>query len=74
MRGGVGAGRSTARRRFFVKKEAKTLVHWRARCGSLNALIIKSFLVLFCKKERLPVACLLDDRRLVQQAAFQERT
>jgi hypothetical protein len=47
------ADRSTERKRFFLKKEAKTLVRWRARRGTVNALIIKSFLALFCKKELL---------------------
>jgi hypothetical protein len=44
---------SEGRKAFFLKKEAKTFAYWRARCGSVNALRDKSFLVLFFKKELL---------------------
>jgi hypothetical protein len=40
------------RKRFFLKKEAKTLALWRVACITTNPLQSKSFLVLFCKKER----------------------
>jgi hypothetical protein len=46
---GVGG----AGKRFFLKKEAKTLAHWHARWTGLGALEGKSFLVLFFKKEPL---------------------
>jgi hypothetical protein len=26
------------RKHFFLKKEAKTFVHWRARCGNAHAI------------------------------------
>jgi len=39
-------------KRFFLKKEAKTLTHG-TRVGSTERLINKSFLVLFFKKEPL---------------------
>jgi len=39
------------RKRFFLKKEAKTFVSWRVRQTG------KSFLVLFSKKELLSLWC-----------------
>jgi hypothetical protein len=35
--GEVEADRSAGRKRFFLKKEAKTSANWRARCGSVDA-------------------------------------
>jgi hypothetical protein len=40
------------RQRIFLKKEAKTLALWRVARITTNPLKSKSFLVLFCKKER----------------------
>jgi hypothetical protein len=48
------AGSPAGRKRLFLRKAAKTFFHWRARCSNANALIAKSFLVLFFKKELLP--------------------
>jgi hypothetical protein len=45
---------STARKHFFLKKEAKTFGHLAYAVGQRERLIIKSFLVLFLKKELLP--------------------
>jgi hypothetical protein len=44
----------TARKHFFLKKEAKTLALLTYAAGQRESLIIKSFLVLFLKKELLP--------------------
>jgi len=43
-----------ARKPFFLKKEAKTFAHLAYALGQRERLIIKSFLVLFFKKELLP--------------------
>jgi hypothetical protein len=51
------ADASRGRKHFFLKKEAKTLVHLAYPSGQRERLINKSFLVLFCKKELL--ACCL---------------
>jgi hypothetical protein len=40
-----------ARKRFFLKKEARTFAHWPIRQSHRNSLTEKSFLVLFFKKE-----------------------
>jgi hypothetical protein len=45
---------STARKHFFLKKEAKTFAYLAYAVGQRERLIIKSFLVLFLKKELLP--------------------
>jgi hypothetical protein len=45
---------STARKHFFLKKEAKTFAHLAYALGQRERLINKSFLVLFFKKELLP--------------------
>jgi hypothetical protein len=45
---------STGRKHFFLKKEAKTFAYLAYALGQRERLIIKSFLVLFLKKELLP--------------------
>jgi hypothetical protein len=45
--------RQTERKHFFLKKEAKTFGHLAYASGQRQCLINNSFLVLFCKKERL---------------------
>jgi hypothetical protein len=45
---------STARKHFFLKQEAKTFAHLAYALGQRERLTIKSFLVLFFKKELLP--------------------
>jgi hypothetical protein len=52
--GCLEADPSTARKHFFLKKEAKTFAHLAYAVGQRERLIIKSFLVLFLKKELLP--------------------
>jgi hypothetical protein len=54
--GEVETDPSAARKRFFLKKEAKTFPYWCARCGSLNALNAmrtKVFWFFFSKKNCL---------------------
>jgi hypothetical protein len=46
--------RREGRKRFFLKKEAKTFCSLARVLRQRQHLIIKSFLVLFFKKERLP--------------------
>jgi hypothetical protein len=51
--GAVGTHPAAARKRFFLKKEAKTSAYWRARYGSLNAMRTKVFWFFFSKKNCL---------------------
>jgi hypothetical protein len=51
--GAIEADPSAARKRFFLKEEAKTLAYWCARCGSLNAMKTKVFWFFFSKKNCL---------------------
>jgi hypothetical protein len=48
--GAVETAQSKARKRFFLKKEAKTFASLCARCGSLNAMRTKVFWFFFSKK------------------------
>jgi hypothetical protein len=41
---------ATARKAFFLKKEAKTFALGRTRCTGARTMNIKSFLVLFFQK------------------------
>ncbi len=52
----MSRGLEQGRKRFFLKKEAKTFATGRKRRSNARALIIKSFLVLFFKKELLPAS------------------
>jgi hypothetical protein len=52
--GRLEADPSIARKHFFLKKEAKTFAYLTYALGQRERLIIKSFLVLFLKKELLP--------------------
>jgi hypothetical protein len=52
--GGHTADPLEERKHFFLKKEAKTLAIGRARWTGGYGFIIKSFLVLFSKKNTLP--------------------
>jgi hypothetical protein len=52
--GCLEADPSAARKHFFLKKEAKTFARLAYALGQRERLIIKSFLVLFLKKELLP--------------------
>ncbi len=52
--GCLEADPSTARKHFFLKKEAKTFAYLAYALGQRERLINKSFLVLFLKKELLP--------------------
>jgi hypothetical protein len=54
MPGCLEAAPSTARKHFFLKKEAKTFAYLAYAVGQSERLIIKSSLVLFLKKELLP--------------------
>jgi hypothetical protein len=51
--GAVETDPSAARKRFFLKKEAKTFPYWCARCGSLNTMRTKVFWFFFSKKNCL---------------------
>jgi uncharacterized OB-fold protein len=51
--GAVVTDPSAARKRFFLKKEAKTFAYWCARCGSLHAMRTKVFWFFFSKKNCL---------------------
>jgi hypothetical protein len=46
-----------------LKKEAKTLALWQPRWIGINVFINKSFLVLFFKKEPLPLSVAGDPAR-----------
>jgi hypothetical protein len=51
--GAVETDPSAARKRFFLKKEAKTFAYWCAPCGSLDAMRTKVFWFFFSKKNCL---------------------
>jgi hypothetical protein len=51
--GAVETDQFAARKRFFLKKEAKTFAYWCARCGSLDAMRTKVFWFFFSKKNCL---------------------
>jgi hypothetical protein len=59
----MGWCREGRKRFFFEKKNQKTSIHWSVAPGpwerSKPRSADKSFLVLFFKKELLPVACLV---------------
>jgi hypothetical protein len=48
----VGGASEVGRQRFFLKKEAKTFVIWRARWGNAHVLVAKVFWFFFSKKNR----------------------
>jgi hypothetical protein len=50
MTGAVETDASVARKRFFLKKEAKTFAYWCARRGSLSTMRTKVFWFFFSKK------------------------
>jgi hypothetical protein len=54
----VETDRCEASKRCFFKKAAKTLAMRHTRCADDEVLIIKSFLVLFFKKEPPSVRCI----------------
>jgi hypothetical protein len=54
--GDSGCRKTKERKRFFLKKEAKTFVHWHRAWIGDKPLKSKSFLVLFFKKERFLAA------------------
>jgi hypothetical protein len=53
----LGADRLTARKHFFLKKEAKTFVHESARRSRANALLSKVFWFFFQTRTAFCLIC-----------------